>query len=222
MRDERTQAILERLQDGLLSARILDNTIRGLWCEYMVANALGDECQAVGLGWNAWDLQIGRSDAEFPNRIRIQVKNSARLQVWSRNGHRSYCQFELKYRRKPFYFHELNNKMPCEDSGFLCDIYILCYHPIEDEAVADQLDVDQWLFYLAPVVGPNAAVTASEVEWAAATLDKTGRPAACIRRPDTLEKGIRGRPAIRPVSFAQLTLPALRRALGLPAQPLVA
>lgn len=209
-----TEKITKRLVKNLLSAKVVDNTIRGLWCEFMIAEAIGPTCNAVGIGWNAWDLQIGQDTANFPKRIRIQVKNSARLQVWHEETNKiSNCAFNLFYRRRPDY---LKPEIPCEREGFLCDLFILCYHEEEKWDRADQLDPAQWLFYLVPAVGPNAAITEAEKTWAAEKFVRSGKPVACIRRPETLTREIRQRPAIQPLRFRQLSLASIHEALGLP------
>jgi hypothetical protein len=38
-------------------------------------------------------------------------------------------------------------------------------------------------------------VTETEKDWAAKSVAQSGKPASCVRKPGTLEKGIRGRPA---------------------------
>lgn len=112
--------ISNRLMDSLLSERIMDNSLRGYWCEAMVAEALGPECKLVSQGWYPWDLQIGPDESEVPDRIRIQVKNSARLQQWNlENGKLSDCQFNLKYSKRPDYFERDYPGVACEDCGFL-------------------------------------------------------------------------------------------------------
>ena len=210
-----TRRIIDRLAGSLLSEKVVDNTIRGLWCEFMIAEALGATCKTVGLGWNAWDLQLGPDSATFPERIRVQVKNSARLQIWHKGTPKvSDCAFNLFFRRRPKYLRE---EVPCEAAGFLCEMFILCHHDECDWKLVNQLDPAQWRFYLVPVVGPNSAVTDVEKAWAAEKLDKSGKHVACIRRPETLESGIRQRPAVQPLRYEQLSVAAIREALGMPA-----
>lgn len=195
----------------LFGQRLLDNTMRGYWCESMVAEALGPECKIVGAGWHAWDLQIGPDRAQFPERIRIQVKNSARLQPWNLlTAKPSKCQFDLKVRKKPYYFDPYNPGVPCEEVGFLCEVFVLCLHNISNPDAADHLDPEQWLFYPVPVIGPLSAITAKEMKAAINRVEETGKPASCIRRPETLGKGIRGRPPIQSIDISGLTIDAVR------------
>ncbi|MDQ2091036.1 hypothetical protein NO357_14115 [Marimonas arenosa] len=194
----------------------MDNTIRGLWCEFMLAEALGSECRPTGFAWYPWDLQIGNSRRGFPDRIRIQVKNRARMQSWNmKSGQLSDSSFNLTWRRRPFYFTRDNPGVPCEDEGFLCDLYVLCHHRGEDPATADHREPPQWDFYVLPVCGPHSAVTESEIAWLQQKTRDTGRGASTQRRPATMTKGIRGRPPIMPLGIDELSIDALRQSLGL-------
>ena len=156
--------VRERMFRDIFDQRLMDNSFRGIWCEYMVAEALGSACRTVGVGWHAWDLEIGESRNAFPERIRIQLKNSARLQSWNaKSGTVSSCEFHLKYRNRPYYFEQSNPGVPCEAFGFLCELYILCLHDEANPERANHADLDQWKFFLVPVVGPICAVTSAEL-----------------------------------------------------------
>jgi hypothetical protein len=197
------------------SGRLLDNTLRGLWCEFMMCEALGPECRPVGLAWHPWDLQIGSDSEGTPERIRIQVKNSAVLQSWNEiEGKASTPLFNLTWRRRPAYFDRTHPGVPCEQEGFLCDLFILCHHPAADWTVADHREPAQWRFYLVPVVGPPRAVSDAEIAAMRSGVLSSGKPSSTQRRPGTLESGIRGRRPIHPVSVDSLSISAVRRAMG--------
>jgi hypothetical protein len=194
---------------------LLDNTLRGLWCEFMLCEALGHGCRPVGLAWHPWDLQIGPNEADFPERIRIQVKNSAALQTWNEaRGTTSAPLFNLAWRRCPQDFRATHPETPCEAEGFLCDLFILCHHPVTDWAVADHREPGQWRFYLLPVLGPFCAVSDAEKSALRASLAASGRPASTQRRPGTLEAGIRGRPPVGALKVEEVTVEAIRQVLG--------
>ena len=72
--------IVSNLADDTFGKPLMENSMRGLFAEYMVSEALGERCRVVGRDWYPWDLQIGDDENVFPDRIRIQVKNTARLQ----------------------------------------------------------------------------------------------------------------------------------------------
>ncbi len=179
----------------------------------MIAEALGPECASTGL---SWDLQIGDSRAMFPERIRIQVKNSASLQSWNQaNGQITDPLFSLTWRKKPYYFERDNPGIPCETEGFLCDLFILCHHPVTDIATADHREPDQWNFYLLPVHGPSSAVTEAELQWAQKKLKETGRNSSTQRRPSTLRSGIRGRRPCEPIGVSDLSIDSIRANFGI-------
>ncbi len=208
--------VSDRLVSELFSHRLMDNALRGYWCEMMVAEALGPDCRLVGQGWHAWDLETGCAEARFPERIRIQVKNSARLQPWNAvAGKVSDCSFNLPFRPRPSYFTRDNPGVPCEETGFMCELFMLCHHRVSDPQSADHRNPQQWQVFLVPVVGPYCGVTESELEWARAKVKETKRPSNCVRRPETMLRGIRGRPAIMPLDIAELNIDAVRPAVGL-------
>lgn len=197
------------------SRPLLDNTLRGLWCEFMLCEALGPACRAVGLAWHPWDLQIGPDTADVPDRVRIQVKNSAVLQTWNeQEGKPSSPLFNLTWRRRPSYFERTHREVPCESEGFLCDLFILCLHPVADWQAADHRDPLQWVFYLLPVVGAGGAVSDAERAALRRSFAAKGRPSSTQRRPGTLEAGIRGRPAIRPLRIDELSIDQVYHAIG--------
>ncbi len=207
--------IRDRMIREIFNQALMENSFRGIWCEYMVAEALGSECKTVGTGWHAWDLQIGESKDAFPQRIRIQVKNSARLQSWNaETGIESKCQFNLTLRKRPSYFEQYNVGVPCEEFGFLCDLYILCLHDDPKRKSANHGDPAQWKFFLLPVVGPKTAVTEQEFVSARRKFLSTRKPTSLMRRPETLPTGIRGRPAIEPIGVSDLTINKVREVLG--------
>ena len=194
----------------------MDNTVRGLWCEFMVAEALGQQCKAVGFAWHPWDLQFGDNKDLFPDRIRIQVKNSARLQSWHEtSGKVTDCKFGLTWRKRPEYFAKDFPDTPCEDQGFMCDLFILCHHPGLTLTQTDHRDPTQWEFFLLPTRGPNIAVTKAEIAGLRTKISEPKASARTERQPHTLIKGIRGRPPIKPLGINELTLANIKIVLGL-------
>ncbi|MCI2397843.1 hypothetical protein [Aliiroseovarius subalbicans] len=177
----------------------------------MLAEALGQECQTVGLGWNLWDLQIGKATASFPERIRIQVKNSAKTQPWNTRTQRlSETSFKLDWRKKPDYFDRDFPNVQCETEGFMCDLFILCHHAEEDFTTSDHRDPTQWEFYLLPTRGVHSAITPAELDSLRRAIATGANRSSTIRRPTTLNRGIRGRPAIEALSISELSLNLIR------------
>jgi len=207
---EQRNKIIKSASAALFGQRLIENNFRGTYTEFMVAEALGGNCEVVSEGWHAWDLQIGPSEANFPERIRIQVKNTARLQTWHAfTGLLTECAWQLKMRPRPSYFDDYNVAVPCEDYGHLCDVYVLCHHPLDDPEIVDHRNPSQWEFYVVPVAGEKLLFE----PWRRPEGQKNN-PSYTVR-PATLRKGIRGRKPIEPLSFERLTERALREALGI-------
>ena len=208
--DSCRKRILDRLTRSVFDQKVIDNQYRGVWAEFMVADALGERCQVVSHGWHPWDLQIGDSKSEFPNRIRIQIKNTARIQTWRRpEDAPSKCQWELKMRKKPAYFERDNPGVSCEDYGYLCDLFVLCHHPLEDPDAVDHRDPSQWHFYLVPVTPDHSIFPVKPMR------EGQKSPSCYTVVPKSLRKGIRGRPPIKPLAFDQLRIDEIFRALAL-------
>lgn len=205
--DDYVARIKNRLMADLFGQPLMQNNLRGVWIEYMVAEALGPECRLVGGDWNAWDLELGDVRAEYPERIRIQVKNTACTQTWNqRFGRLTECEWALTLRRKPNYFAKYNPDIACEDYGFLCDVYVLCHHKEKDFSVADHHKAEQWDFYIVPVTPRHNLFRVLPPK------DDRQRSKTYNVRPATLRKGHRGRSPVEPVSFAELSADAIRAA----------
>jgi hypothetical protein len=201
------QQLTDRYIKEFLGSPILDNTLRGYWLEVMLAEALGPRCRLVSAGWHLWDLQFGPSDRECPARIRIQVRNTAALQTWSK-GVTSACQWILASRPAPAYFGRDHPHVPCESAGYLCDVFILAHHPGSDPTKADHRDPYQWRFFVVPVT-PRHRLFPLDIPYAA------GRDRwSYIVRPETLERGIRGRPPVPAVSIDMLSERYIREQLN--------
>ena len=132
------------LIDKIYSGRILNNSHRGEVVEMMVLSALGPEWNYVGLGWAPWDLQRGSGR----NRVRIQVKNCAALQLWGRT---QKLALHLGWSKQvPFYFFRHHPKEKIEKEGWFCELFVVGIHLIEDESICDHMDVTQWKFLVIP------------------------------------------------------------------------
>jgi len=202
--------IVSNLADDTFGKPLMENSMRGLFAEYMVSEALGERCRVVGRDWYPWDLQIGDDENVFPDRIRIQVKNTARLQSWyPLTSKLSKCQWSLKISKKPYEFDSWYRNVPCEDYGHMCDLYVLCHHPIEDVNIANHRDLEQWNFYLVPVIGSKMMYKAYEKP-----EGQKGNASYTVV-PESLRKGIRGRVPVEPVSFDTLDIRVVENALGL-------
>ena len=206
--------IRRRLISEYFDSKILENNLRGYWCEAMVAAALGKTCKITSGGWAPWDLQIGEDTENFPDRIRMQVKSAARLQTWHSPGaEASDPIFSLKYRNRPSYWARDFPSRSCETSGFLCDIFVLCFHDNSDRSTADQRDPAQWKVYLLSAHPEDGDITRDEFAERERTLNRTGRQSALQRRPQTMTEGIRGRRPTLALPLGELTSGAIYQTL---------
>ncbi len=137
--------IIEMVAREVYGGRILNNAHRGDAVEMMVLAALGPEWKHVGLGWHPWDLQRGHGF----ERVRIQVKQTAALQLWGTTKRRT-LQFDWK-KSAPSYFERDNPDEMIESKGWFCDLFVFGVHDETHVAVADQLDPAQWKFIVVPV-----------------------------------------------------------------------
>ena len=94
----------------------------------MVAVALGSGWRWVG-DWEKWDL-VRCSDG-----VRVEVKQSAAMQPW----------WELDETPKPS--KPVFDIAPHKGKRH-ADIYVLAWHPLYDEKIADHRRVEQWEFYV--------------------------------------------------------------------------
>lgn len=140
---ERDQ-IVSLLVQSIYAKRIINNAHRGDLVEIMVLAALGDGWELVGLGWHPWDLQRGKG----PNRVRIQVKQAAALQLWGETKDMS-VNFGWKD-QAPRYFERDNPDEAIEKQGYFCELIVVGIHLEKNRDVADQVDPNQWQFCVIP------------------------------------------------------------------------
>ena len=132
------------MADQIYGAGILNNAHRGDVVEMMVLAALGDRWKHVGLGWHPWDLQRG----EGAKRVRIQVKQTAAVQLWGKTKTR-ILHFGWKP-NTPRCFSRDNPGEAIEKEGWFCDLFIFGIHDETDPAQIDQADPSQWVFMVIP------------------------------------------------------------------------
>jgi hypothetical protein len=110
----------------------------------MVLEALGDEWRLVGLAWHPWDLQRGSAK----DRVRIQVKQTAALQLW---GKTKVPTLSFKWHKEPpEYFARDNPGEAIEDAGWFCELFVFGIHSGTDPETVDQVDPQQWEFLVVP------------------------------------------------------------------------
>jgi hypothetical protein len=203
---ERTR---RQLLAELFDQPLIQNNLRGVWMEYVVAEALGANFKLVSQDWHAWDIEWGVAAAVYPDRIRIQVKNTARTQTWGKHlGIYTDCMWSIALRNRPSYFEKYNPGIPCEQYGFHCEIFVLCHHPEEDWQKADHRDLEQWNFYVLPVTRDHCVYPIHAIDPNVRQKKKTFSVV-----PRSLESGIRNRPGVKPVKLPGLNEAHIRDCL---------
>ena len=136
--------IISMIAKNMYSDRIINNSHRGDVVEMIVLLALDPDWSLVGLGWHPWDLQRGSGK----ERVRIQVKQSAALQLW---GPTKAPALTFGWKKSPpEYFYRDNPNEEIEKEGWFCDLFVFGLHQINDPAIADQVDPSQWSFFVIP------------------------------------------------------------------------
>jgi len=136
--------LISKVAKAMYGEAILNNSHRGDLVEMMVLAALGEDWKFVGLGWHPWDLQKGSGK----NRVRVQVKHSAALQLW---GPTIKPALSLNWSEKPPEYFERNNPGEAiEREGWFCEIFIFGIHQEADPDRVDQVDPRQWKFLVIP------------------------------------------------------------------------
>lgn len=116
---------------------LLNNTLRGVLAEFIVATAMGNDISQARQDWDAYDLL-------YENRWRVEVKSSARLQSWEQKSP-SKVQFSIRPTRA-WSAEEGYSETVVRQS----DVYVFCLFACEYRETANPLILDQWEFYILP------------------------------------------------------------------------
>lgn len=124
---------------------LLDNVLRGTYCEFVVGAALGVDLSTGRTNWSPWDITFPYAWEDAAGRhdiIRVEVKNSSYLQSWN-EGKLSKISFGIapKEITDPAYGTMGEKKRQS-------DVYVLCHYKAQDRATADPLVLDDWDFYV--------------------------------------------------------------------------
>src|SRR5579884_2642205 len=116
-----------------------DNTLRGAYCEWLVAYLLGVPLD-VRVDWEPFDLRT-------PEGWRIEVKSAAYQQAWH----------NPESRPSTISFGRLKSRSWTPDGGlteercYNADVYIFCLNTTRPGEPFEALNLDQWEFYVVPV-----------------------------------------------------------------------
>lgn len=141
--DEKSFSLLDFW--GWSTSDLVNNTIRGILAEFIVAQSLGI-AETIRNPWDSYDLL-------HPSGIKIEVKSSAYIQSWYQKK-LSNITFGIGKTK------EWNEQTSQQDSESKrqADIYIFCLlsHKIQD--TINPLDMAQWDFYILPTSVLDAEV----------------------------------------------------------------
>ena len=130
--------IVEEIVTELYRQRVLSNLMRPLYVEHLLARLLAGQCRCVGADWSGWDLE----DAD--SGMRIEVKQSAARQTWSREKPAKPI-FDIAERTGYYANGTTWITVPRRPA----DMYKFAWHPgFDPDAAVDHTDPQQWDFYL--------------------------------------------------------------------------
>ena len=116
---------------------VLGNTTRGVFAEYLVANALG----VAGTCRTEWDA----ADVNYRG-LRIKVKSASEAQTWPQKKP-SLLSFDIEKKRS--WCAETNTYDA--ESKRSADLYVFCvFKPSGDDPQREILDVSNWEFAVVP------------------------------------------------------------------------
>lgn len=129
------------------SSDLLNNTLRGSFCEFIVSAALGLDLSGVNEDWGAYDVTFPYRlyrDGQWRDEVHIEVKSCAYLQAWEQSK-LSSIMFSIRPTRawSPTTGYEDTVRRQS-------DAYVFCVYTVKDRAKADPLVLDDWDFYIVP------------------------------------------------------------------------
>ena len=126
---------------------LMNNTLRGVYCEFIVAAAMGIDLSMCRIDWTPWDLSVPHQwyDGDsFKDEIHIEVKSCAYLQSWKQCKPSS-----ILFSIRPT--HVWNEKTGYEDEAKRqSDVYIFGLYTVIDKSKVNPLILDGWSFYVIP------------------------------------------------------------------------
>lgn len=132
------------------SSNLLNNTLRGSYCEFIVSAAIGADLSGVNDDWTPYDILME------PENIRIEVKSASYLQAWEQSK-LSSIQFSIRPTRawspQTGYADEVIRQS---------DVYVFCLYKETVRDRADPLVLDGWDFYVMPTARLNEACGAQK------------------------------------------------------------
>lgn len=128
-----------RLLERLLGSRLINNAFRGTLVEAILAGALAPDWQWCADGWGSYDFELTPG-------LGLEVKQSAALQDWYREGDKpNPGRFDIRPRKQRW---DDVQQTWIEKPGRAASIYVFAWHSDCDVARADHRDPQQWSFFV--------------------------------------------------------------------------
>ena len=131
-----SQHIFDRIIADQSRNPLIENNLRGIFAEYLVADILGE-------GWEVCDGTYADYDLLGPMGAKLEVKSSAFIQSWWRM---SVEEGASPISKPKFSIKERLGK--CGNRRRAADVYVFALHESKDTGVADHRRVEQWGFYV--------------------------------------------------------------------------
>ena len=116
---------------------LVDNTVRGVLAEFVVASALNIDLEGPRTSWTPYDLELSGTS--------IEVKSAAYVQSWHQ---RHFSGISFKDSSTQAYDGDTNTY--ASESKRQADLYILALLSHQNKLTINPLDVAQWQFFVLP------------------------------------------------------------------------
>ena len=137
------------------SSDLLNNTLRGSFCEFIVSSALEiDLSEATNADWGPYDVTF---PYEWYNKdgkhdiVRIEVKSCAYLQAWEQKQ-LSNILFSIRPTRAWDSLGGYSDEVKRQS-----DAYVFCLYTVKNREEADPLKLEGWTFYIVSTQKINEA-----------------------------------------------------------------
>lgn len=127
------------------SSDLVNNTMRGVLAEYLVASDLG-VADGTRIEWDAYDLKT-------QNGIKIEVKSAAYLQSWQQTR-----LSPISFGIQPTIGWDGSTNEYSTERKRQADVYVFAVLKHRDKQTLDPLNVQQWDFYVLPTSTLDAKV----------------------------------------------------------------
>lgn len=138
------EQIFKDLVFDMFDRPVMGNLYRPHFVERMIMIGLGEEFRLTSGDWASWDIEHATS------RFRIEVKQSAALQSWTRpppDGKPGKGSFDIAPRTG--YWIDGGRRW-IKWPGRIAHVYVMAWHPVQLRQDADQRDPCQWRFFVVP------------------------------------------------------------------------